>query len=100
MATASFSSASGRARALTPPPEGDAGAFDLPYSGVRKGMRLLFEGWSADVQDAQEHGGWIYLNVCASSVGQVVTVRRRPELMVKAEWIPPPEPVVDDLFTL
>jgi hypothetical protein len=100
MPTTSYSSPSGRVRALTPPPEGDDGAFDVSYGQVRKGMRLLFDGWSADVQDAQEHGGWIYLNVCASSVGQVVTVRRRPEQVVKAEWIPPePEPI-DDLFTL
>jgi hypothetical protein len=102
MATASFSSASGRARALTPPPEAwENGPFDCPYAQVRPGMRLLFDGWSADVVSVAELAGWIYLEVCAESVGQVVTVRRRPEVVVRAEWKPPePDVVEDDIFTL
>ncbi len=89
-----------RLRALTPPP-GEPGEFELPYADVTPNMRLLFDTWSADVRSAAEHGGWIYLEICAEAVGQVVTVRRRPDQRVRCEWVPPPpaaEP--EDLFTL
>jgi hypothetical protein len=101
MPTAKFSARfSARPRALTPPP-GEPGEFELPYGEVQPGMRLRFDSWSADVRSAAILAGWVYLEICADAVGQVVTVRRRPDQRVRCEWIPPPPPAEpDDLFTL